>query len=104
MEELILFSEAHPFDLDAFIDDVHEEFKGTEFEESKDALLKVWNSILSMTGEGDVSLYPGVHRKAAMKVWWKASDYWERGFKLGDILPDRMPRTDITRTADGWIY
>jgi hypothetical protein len=100
------YAEAHPFDLAAFINEVHEEFKGTEFEESKESLMKVWNSTLSMPVQGDARLYPnrdGAHRAAAMKVWHLAGDYWRRGFKLGDKLPDRVPLTRITRTAEGWI-
>ena len=100
------YAEAHPFNLDAFIDSVFEEFRGTEFEESKEALMKVWNSTLNMPVQGDARIYPnrnGDRRAAAMKVWHLAGDYWRRGFKPGDILPDRVPMTRITRTAEGWI-
>jgi hypothetical protein len=39
-----------------------------------------------------------------MKVWQKAGDYWRRGLRLGDTLPDMVPMTRITRLDDGtWI-
>ena len=100
------YAEAHPFNLDAFIDSVYEEFNNTEFEESKEALIKVWEKTLAMPVQGDSRLYPnnnGAHRAAAMKVWHLAGDYWRRGFKPGDKLPDKVPLTRITRTSEGWI-
>lgn len=102
------YAEAHPFDVDAFIESVYQEFAGTEFEESREVLRSVWTSVLSVTSPcGDASLYPnknGQHRAAAMKVWHKAGDYWRRGLRLGDTLPDMVPMTKITRLDDGsWI-
>ena len=39
-----------------------------------------------------------------MKVWMKAGDYWRRGFRMGDTLPDMVPMTTITRLDGGaWI-
>lgn len=102
------YAQAHPFDVDAFIESVYQEFAGTEFEESREALHSVWTAVLSdMNPCGDASLYPdknGQHRAAAMKVWHKAGDYWRRGLRLGDTLPDMVPMTKITRLDDGsWI-
>ena len=39
-----------------------------------------------------------------MKVWHKAGDYWRRGLRISDALPDMVPMTKITRLDDGsWI-
>ena len=102
------YAQAHPFDVDAFIESVYQEFASTEFEESREALRSVWNAVLSdMNPRGNTSLYPnknGQHRAAAMKVWHKAGDYWRRGLRIGDTLPDMVPMTKITRLDDGsWI-
>lgn len=102
------YAQAHPFDVDAFIESVCQEFAGTEFEENREALHGIWNAVLSdMNPRGDASLYPnnnGQHRPAAMKVWHKAGDYWRRGLRIGDTLPDMVPMTKITRLDDGsWI-
>jgi len=102
------YAVAHPLDVDAFIESVYQEFASTEFEESREALHSVWTAVLSnMNPRGDASLYPnknGQHRAAAMKVWHKAGDYWRRGLRIGDTLPDMVPMTKITRLDDGsWI-
>ena len=102
------YAQAHPFDVDAFIESVYQEFTGTEFEESREVLRSVWTAVLSVTNpRGDASLYPnnnGRKRAAAMKVWAKAGDYWRRGFRQGDTLPDMVPMTKITRLDEGsWI-
>lgn len=102
------YAQAHPFDVDAFIESVYQEFAGTEFDESREVLRSVWTAVLSVTSPcGDASLYPnknGQHRAAAMKIWHKAGDYWRRGLRLGDTLPDMVPMTKITRLDDGsWI-
>ena len=102
------YAQSHPFDVDAFIESVYHEFAGTEFKESREALRSVWNAVLSdMNPRGDASLYPnknGAKRAAAMKVWHKAGDYWRRGLRIGDTLPDMVPMTKITRLDDGsWI-
>ena len=102
------YAQAHPFDVDAFIESVYQEFAGTEFEESRETLKKLWVDVLSDTNpRGDASLYPnkdGRKRAAAMKVWHKAGDYWRRGLRLGDTLPDMVPMTKITRLDDdSWI-
>lgn len=102
------YAQAHPLDVDEFIESVYQEFAGTEFEESREVLHGVWNGVLSdMNPRGDASLYPnknGVKRAAAMKVWHKAGDYWRRGLRISDALPDMVPMTKITRLDDGsWI-
>jgi len=102
------YAQAHPLDVDGFIESVYLEFAGTEFEESRETLRSIWTAVLSVTSpRGDASLYPnenGRKRAAAMKVWHKAGDYWRRGFRLGDTLPDMVPMTKTTRLDDGgWI-
>ena len=102
------YAEAHPLDVDAFIESVYQEFAGTEFEESREVLRSIWTAVLSVTSPcGDASLYPnknGAKRAAAMKVWAKAGDYWRRGLRLGDTIPHMEPMTKITRLDDGgWI-
>lgn len=101
------YAERHPFDLDGFIEAVWQEFAGTEFEESREALRKVWTATLSMPIRGDKSVYPntgGDRRGAAMKVWLMAGDYWRCGLRLGDVLPQLVPACKITRLNDGgWI-
>lgn len=102
------YAQAHPFDVDAFIESVYQEFVGTEFEESREVLHNIWTAVLSVKSQcGDASLYPnknGARRAAAMKVWMKAGEYWRRGLRTGDTLPDMVPMTRITRLDDGsWI-
>jgi hypothetical protein len=93
--------------VDGFIESVYQEFAGTEFEETRETLRGIWTAVLSVTSpRGDASLFPnknGARRAAAMKVWHKAGDYWRRGLRLGDVLPDIAPACKITRTEDGWI-
>ena len=39
-----------------------------------------------------------------MEVWHLAGDYWRRGLRYGDVLPERCPSFRITRLPDGgWI-
>lgn len=101
------WAERHPLNVDQFIEDVYQEFAGTEFEEQRELLHKVWTATLSMPIQGDKTIYPnngGAHRPAAMKVWMMAGDYWRRGLRPGDTLPERCPSTKITRLPDGgWI-
>ena len=102
------YAEQHPMDVDGFIESVYQEFVGTEFEESREVLRGIWTAVLSVTSNrGDATVYPnkdGARRAAAMKVWAKAGDYWRRGFRQGDTLPDMVPMTKITRLEDGaWI-
>jgi len=102
------WAERHPLNVDQFIEDVYQEFAGTEFEESREALHKVWTAMLSVRNpQGDASVYPnnnGARRPAAIKVWLLAGDYWRRGFRMGDVLPELCPSHTITRLSDGgWI-
>ena len=102
------YANQHPLDVDGFIESVRQEFAGTEFEESRETLRSIWTAVLSVISpHGNASLYPnkdGRKRAAAMKVWAKAGDYWRRGMRQGDILPDIVPMTKITRLDDGgWI-
>lgn len=102
------WAECHPLNVDQLIEDVYQEFAGTEFEESREDLRKVWTATLSVKRpQGDANIYPnanGARRAAAMKVWHKAGDYWRMGFRMGDVLPERCPSHTITRLPDGgWI-
>lgn len=101
------WAERHPLNVDRLIEDVYQEFAGTEFEESREALRKVWMATLSMPVHGDKSVYPnngGASRPAAVKVWLMAGDYWRSGLRMGDVLPEKCPSTRITRLEDGgWI-
>ena len=102
------YATAHPFDVDAFIEEVYNMFAGTEYEESRDALRRTWTAVLSVRSQrGDATLYPnrnGAKRPALMQVWGKAGDYWRRGFRTGDVLPAIVPACKITRFDNGeWI-
>ena len=102
------YAAEHPFDVDGFIDSVYQEFAGTAFEESRESLERLWKAVMSdRNPRGDASLYPnnnGACRAAAMKIWHKAGDYWRRGLRQGDVLPELVPMHTITRLDDGsWI-
>lgn len=102
------YAVAHPFDLDGYLEEVYNEFVGTEFEESREALRRTWTAALSVKSQrGDASLYPnknGEKHPALIKVWGKAGDYWRRGFCIGDVLPAIVPGCKITRLDNGeWI-
>ena len=108
------YAEQHPFDVDGFIESVYQEFKGTEFEEPREVLRKVWVDVMSdMNPRGNASLFPNKklpetqqpqRRAAAMKVWRLAGDYWRRGLRITDTLPCLVPGCKITRLEDGgWI-
>lgn len=95
------WAERHPLNVGDVIEGVYREFEGTEFEESREELWRVWSAVLSVSSpQGDASLYPnrgGRRRAAAMKVWLLAGDYWRRGFRTGDVLPAMVPGCRITR-------
>ena len=95
------WAERHPLNVGDVIEGVYREFEGTEFEESREELRRVWTAVLSVSSpQGDASLYPnrgGRRRAAAMKVWLLAGDYWRRGFRTGDVLPAMVPGCRITR-------
>lgn len=95
------WAERHPLNVGDVIEGVYREFEGTEFEESREELWRVWTAVLAVSSpQGDASLYPnrgGRRRAAAMKVWLLAGDYWRRGFRTGDVLPAMVPGCRITR-------
>lgn len=95
------WAERHPLNVGDVIEGVYREFEGTEFEENREELRRVWTAVLSVSSpQGDASLYPnrgGRRRAAAMKVWLLAGDYWRRGFRTGDTLPAMVPGCRITR-------
>lgn len=108
------YATAHPLNVDGFIESVYQEFKGTEFEEPREVLRKVWVDVISdMNPRGNASLFPNKklpetqqpqRRAAAMKVWLLAGDYWRRGLRITDTLPCLVPGCKITRLEDGgWI-
>lgn len=102
------YATAHPLDVDGFIESVYQEFQGTEFEEPREVLRKLWVDVMSdMNPRGNASLFPnkdGQKRAAAMKVWLLAGDYWRRGLRITDTLPCLVPGCKITRLEDGgWI-
>ena len=100
------YAQAHPFDVEGFIDAVCKEYAGKEGEESPESLHALWHKVLRMREQGDGSLYPlrhGARRFAAFKVWDKATEYWRRGLRDGDVLPDIVPSFNIMRLEDGWV-
>ena len=107
---------AHPLDVDGFIEDVYQKYlmmaeddpslKG--WVRSREELHRLWIMVLSCKNPaGDSSLYPnrdGRQDPACMEVWHLAGDYWRRGLRYGDVLPERCPSFRITRLPDGgWI-
>ena len=106
----------HPLNVDAFINEVYEKYQQIAAEDpqcaawvkSREELRRQWVITLGCTRiGGDASIYPnnnGRHEPALMEVWLLAGDYWRRGFRLTDTLPDRVPLHSITRLDDGaWI-
>ena len=99
---------AHPLDVEGFIEGVYQEFAGTDYEESRETLHKIWRAVLGCKNPcGDRTLYPnrnGGHRPASMKVWLKAGEYWRMGLRPDDTLPCMAPMHRITRLDNGeWI-
>ena len=107
---------AHPLDVDGFIEDVYQKYlmmaeddtslKG--WVRSREELHRLWIMVLSCKNPaGDASLYPnrdGRQDPACMEVWHLAGDYWRRGLRYSDVLPERCPSFRITRLPDGgWI-
>lgn len=102
------YAQAHPLDVEGFIEGVYQEFAGTAYEESRETLHKVWRAVLGCKNPcGDRTLYPnrnGGHRPASMKVWLKAGEYWRMGLTPDDTLPCVAPMHRITRLDNGeWI-
>ena len=107
---------AHPLDVDGWIEGVYQKYlmmaeddpslKG--WVRSREELHRLWIMVLSCKNPaGDASLYPnrdGRQDPARMEVWHLAGDYWRRGLRYGDVLPERCPSFGITRLPDGgWI-
>lgn len=104
------YAQAHPFDVDAFLESVFQKWQDCEtigFRETREALRRQWDATLGERNpRGNAALYPnkiGEKHPALMEVWHKAGDYWRRGLRLGDVLPAVVPPCKITRTEDGWI-
>ena len=107
---------AHPLDVDGFIEDVYQKYLMMAEDDpslngwvrSREELHRLWIMVLSCKNPaGDTSLYPnrdGRQDPACMEVWHLAGDYWRRGLRYGDVLPERCPSFRITRLTDGgWI-
>lgn len=102
------YAQAHPLNLDELIENVYNQFADTEFKESREAMRKLWNDVMKdRNPRGDASIYPNINgnrRPALVAIWLKAGDYWRRGFRYGDTLPNMVPLCNITRFDDGeWI-
>lgn len=101
---------AHPFDVDGYLEQVYQkwaECETVQFRETREALRKMWNAVLGdMNPGGNAALYPNAHspHPALMEVWHKAGDYWRRGLRINDALPENVPLFKIVRLEDGsWI-
>ena len=110
------YAEAHPFDLDGFIEDVFQKYQKIAADDpslkawakTREELRQQWIKTISVTRpSGDSTIYPncnGRQEPALMEVWHKAGDYWRRGFRYGDQLPALVPGCKITRLGNGeWI-
>lgn len=111
------WAKAHPFDVDGFIEQVFDKYNQIAQDDprnfggivrSREQLHRLWNLVLQMPIQGDKNLYPNNHGRqepALMEVWLKAGDFWRCGLRKGDVLPDCLPMTKITRLGDGseWI-
>jgi len=104
------YAQAHPFDVDAFIESVFQKWQACEtigFRETREALRRQWDATLGCRNpRGNAALYPnknGEKHPALIEVWLKAGDYWRRGLRLGDVLPAVEPGCKITCTGSGWI-
>ena len=111
------YAQAHPFDVDAFIEEVFQKYeqmvqedayaRAAGWNKSREELRRQWMRTLSMPKQGDKSVCPwepGKPQPALMEVWMKAGDYWRAGFRIGDLLPAFVPGHKITRLGNGeWI-
>ena len=108
------WAEAHPFDVDAYIEQVYQKYQTAAQESPQQAawaatreqLRKMWDDVLGdMNPRGNEKLYPnrdGRQQPALMEVWLKAGDYWRRGLRRGDTIPAMVPSFKITRiSSDG---
>lgn len=110
------YAERYPFNVDEFIESIFQKYQQMAAEDSRlavwaktrEELHQQWVKTLSvMRPSGDASIYPnrdGRQEPALMEVWHKAGDYWRRGLRIGDRLPQIVPPHKITRLLDGgWI-
>lgn len=110
------WAEAHPLDVDGYIEQVYQKYQTMAQENpqlavwavSREQLRKMWDDVLGdINPRGNAKLYPnqnGQQQPALMEVWHKAGDYWRSGLRLGDVLPEQAPACKITRLEDGgWI-
>lgn len=110
------YAECYPFDVDGFIEDIYQKYQQVAADDprlaawakTRDELRRQWVKTLSVTRKsGDATIYPnrdGRQEPALMEVWQKAGDYWARGLRIGDTLPQIVPPCRITRLPEGgWI-
>lgn len=110
------YAERYPFNVDEFIESIFQKYQQMAAEDSRlavwaktrEELHQQWVKTLSvMRPSGDASIYPnrdGRQEPALMEVWHKAGDFWRRGLRIGDRLPQIVPPHKITRLPEGgWI-
>lgn len=110
------YAECYPFDVDGFIEDIYQKYQQVADDDprlaawakTREELRRQWVKTLSVTRpSGDATIYPnrdGRQEPALMEVWHKAGDYWRRGLRIGDTLPNIVPPCRITRLPEGgWI-
>lgn len=111
------YAVAHPFDVDAFIEEVFQKYerivqedahaRAAGWNKSREELRRQWTRTLSMGDRGDKSVCPwdaGNPQPALMDVWHAAGDFWRRGLRADDTLPAVIPPCRITRLeGGGWI-
>lgn len=110
------YAECFPFNVDEFIEDIYQKYQQMAADDpqlaawakTREELRQQWIKTLSVTRpSGDASIYPnrdGRQEPALMEVWHKAGDYWRRGLRIGDKLPQIVPPCRITRLQEGgWI-
>lgn len=110
------YAESYPFDVDGFIEDIYQKYQQmaaddptlARWTKTREELRQQWVKTLSVTRpSGDATIYPnrdGRQEPALMEVWHKAGDYWRRGLRIGDTLPQIVPPCRITRLEEGgWI-
>lgn len=110
------YAECNPFDVDGFIEDIYQKYQQVAADDPRlaawakprEELRRQWVKTLSVTRPGgDATIYPnrdGRQEPALMEVWQKAGDYWARGLRIGDTLPQIVPPCRITRLPEGgWI-
>ena len=110
------YAERYPFNVDEFIEAIFQKYQQMAAEDprlavwakTREELHQQWVKTLSvMRPSGDAAIYPnrdGRQEPALMEVWHKAGDFWRRGLRIGDRLPQIVPPHKITRLPEGgWI-